>query len=137
MIGHVPGGLGQVCIIANVIFSGMSGSAIADAAGIGQVMHKAMVDNGYQTQNLRSPDGCSLNDRPDHSSQHPLRPLRGIDRRVGRQAFPGRIYSGILMAIAMMIALALHGKTPRSAQREEGESQGNMEEHESGIPACW
>ena len=48
VIGHVPGGLGQVCVIANVIFSGMSGSAIADAAGLGQVLHKAMVDNGFK-----------------------------------------------------------------------------------------
>ena len=42
----MSGGLGQVCVIANVIFSGMSGSAIADAAGR-QVLHKAMVDNGF------------------------------------------------------------------------------------------
>ena len=48
VVGHVPGGLGQVCVIANVIFSGMSGSAIADAAGLGQVLHKAMVDNGFK-----------------------------------------------------------------------------------------
>ena len=31
----------------------MSGSAIADAAGLGQVLHKAMVDNGFQTEILR------------------------------------------------------------------------------------
>ena len=45
MVGHVPGGLGQVNIIASVIFSGMSGSAIADDAGLGQIEHKAMVDD--------------------------------------------------------------------------------------------
>ena len=33
------------------VFSGMSGSAVADAAGLGQIEHKAMVDNGYR------PDG--------------------------------------------------------------------------------
>jgi tripartite ATP-independent transporter DctM subunit len=48
VVGHVPGGMGQVCVIANVIFSGMSGSAIADAAGLGQILHKAMVDNGFK-----------------------------------------------------------------------------------------
>ena len=48
LIGHLPGGLGHVCVVANVIFSGMSGSAIADAAGLGQVLHKAMVDNGFK-----------------------------------------------------------------------------------------
>src|SRR5512137_1087317 len=48
IIGHLPGGLGHVCVVANVIFSGMSGSALADAAGLGQVLHKAMVDNGFK-----------------------------------------------------------------------------------------
>ena len=36
----------------------MSGSAIADAAGLGQVLHKAMVDNGYKAQNLRRDRRC-------------------------------------------------------------------------------
>jgi tripartite ATP-independent transporter DctM subunit len=47
LVGHIPGGLGQVNIIASVIFSGMSGSAVADAAGLGQIEHKAMVDDGF------------------------------------------------------------------------------------------
>jgi len=48
LFGHVPGGLGQVSIVAEMIFSGMSGSAVADAAGLGQIQYKAMKDNGYQ-----------------------------------------------------------------------------------------
>ncbi len=47
LVGHVPGGLGQVSVVSSVIFSGMSGSAVADAAGLGQIEHKAMVDDGY------------------------------------------------------------------------------------------
>src|SRR5690606_10427172 len=46
LVGHVAGGLGQVSVLSSMIFSGMSGSAVADAAGLGQVQHKAMVDNG-------------------------------------------------------------------------------------------
>ncbi len=41
------GGLAQVNIIGSVIFSGMSGTAIADAAGIGTIEIKAMKDHGY------------------------------------------------------------------------------------------
>jgi tripartite ATP-independent transporter DctM subunit len=48
LFGHVPGGLGQVSIVAEMIFSGMSGSAVADAAGLGQIQYKAMTDNGYK-----------------------------------------------------------------------------------------
>ncbi|MBN1225334.1 MAG: TRAP transporter large permease [Candidatus Aminicenantes bacterium] len=47
LIGHVPGGLGQVNILASVIFSGMSGSANADAAGLGLIEINAMREAGY------------------------------------------------------------------------------------------
>jgi len=48
LVGHVPGGLGQVSVVSSMIFSGMSGSAVADAAGLGQIQHRAMVDAGYK-----------------------------------------------------------------------------------------
>src|SRR6185503_13147793 len=44
------GGLGHVNIIGSVIFSGMSGTAIADAAGLGTIEIKAMKDHGYSTE---------------------------------------------------------------------------------------
>ena len=47
LIGHVRGGLGQANIIASMIFSGMSGSAVADAGGLGAIEIKAMNDQGY------------------------------------------------------------------------------------------
>ena len=47
LVGHITGGLGHVNVLASVFFSGVSGSAIADAAGLGNVEIKAMVDEGY------------------------------------------------------------------------------------------
>ena len=47
IIGWVPGGLGHVNILASFIFAGMSGTAVADAAGLGQIEIKAMEDAGY------------------------------------------------------------------------------------------
>ncbi len=46
LVGWMRGGLAQVNIIGSVIFSGMSGTAIADAAGIGTIEIKAMKDHG-------------------------------------------------------------------------------------------
>ena len=48
LVGHIWGGLGQVNVVASMIFSGMSGSAVADAAGLGLIEMKAMVDSGYE-----------------------------------------------------------------------------------------
>jgi tripartite ATP-independent transporter DctM subunit len=48
--GWMRGGLAHVNIIGSVIFAGMSGTAIADAAGLGTIEIKAMKDHGYSTE---------------------------------------------------------------------------------------
>lgn len=47
LIGHVRGGLAQVNILASLLMSGMSGSSVADAAGLGQVEINVMKKEGY------------------------------------------------------------------------------------------
>jgi tripartite ATP-independent transporter DctM subunit len=47
IVGRMPGGLAQVNVVNSVIFSGMSGSAVADASGTGLVEIKAMANGGY------------------------------------------------------------------------------------------
>lgn len=47
MIGHISGGLAQVNITASLIFSGMSGAALADVGGLGRILIHAMEENGY------------------------------------------------------------------------------------------
>ena len=47
LVGHLPGGLGQVVVMAEVFFSGVSGSTSADAAAIGGIMVPQLTANGY------------------------------------------------------------------------------------------
>jgi tripartite ATP-independent transporter DctM subunit len=46
VVGRFKGGLGHVNIVASLIFSGMSGSAVADVAGIGKIIIGMMTKNG-------------------------------------------------------------------------------------------
>ena len=46
LVGRFRGGLGHVNVVASLIFSGMSGSAVADAAGIGKLIIGMMVKSG-------------------------------------------------------------------------------------------
>src|SRR6201747_2278806 len=48
--GWMKGGLAHVNIFGSVIFAGMSGTAIADAAGLGTIEIKAMQDHGYDLE---------------------------------------------------------------------------------------
>ena len=47
LVGHLRGGLGHVNVVGSMIFAGMSGTAVADAAGLGNIEIKAMRDAGY------------------------------------------------------------------------------------------
>lgn len=47
LVGHIRGGLAQVNVVGSMIFAGMSGSAVADAAGLGLMEIKAMIDEGF------------------------------------------------------------------------------------------
>jgi len=50
LVGWMKGGLGHVNVVGSVVFAGMSGTAIADAAGLGTIEVKAMKDHGYSTE---------------------------------------------------------------------------------------
>jgi tripartite ATP-independent transporter DctM subunit len=47
LVGHLRGGLGHVNVVGSMIFAGMSGTAVADAAGLGNIEIKAMRNAGY------------------------------------------------------------------------------------------
>ena len=50
LVGWIPGGLGQVNILASIVFAGMSGSAVADAAGLGTIEIAAMKEEGFDSE---------------------------------------------------------------------------------------
>ena len=48
LVGRLPGGLGQVNVFTSLLFSGMSGSAVSDVAGVGKILTNMMTeDNRY------------------------------------------------------------------------------------------
>jgi len=107
LTGHIPGGLGQVNIMASVIFSGMSGSAVADAAGLGQIEHKAMVEDGYEpvvSASLVAASSCIGPVIPPSIPFVLFGSLTGVS--VARLFMAGFI-PGIIMSIGMMVALAV------------------------------
>jgi C4-dicarboxylate transporter DctM subunit len=110
LIGHVPGGLGQVCVIANVIFSGMSGSAIADAAGLGQILHKAMVDNGFKPKFSAAIVASAATIGPVIPPSIPFVLYGALTGVSVSKLFLAGFIPGALMAIAMMAAIAFLAK---------------------------
>jgi tripartite ATP-independent transporter DctM subunit len=49
-VGHIPGGLGHVNVLSSIVFAGMSGVAMADAAGLGKIEMEEMERHGYPVE---------------------------------------------------------------------------------------
>ncbi len=131
MIGHVPGGLGQVCVMANVIFSGMSGSAIADAAGLGQVLHKAMVDNGFKPSFSAAIVASAAAIGPVIPPSIPFVLYGALTGVSVSKLFLAGFVPGILMAAAMMVAiwfLARRHDLPRAEKADLAEVWASVKE---------
>jgi C4-dicarboxylate transporter DctM subunit len=111
LIGHLPGGLGHVCVVANVIFSGMSGSAIADAAGLGQVLHKAMVDNGFKPSTSGAIVASAATIGPVIPPSIPFVLYGALAGVSVSKLFLAGFIPGILMAIALMVTIGLSAKS--------------------------
>jgi len=48
LVGSMRGGLAQVNVVASIIFAGMTGTAVSEAAGLGTVVMKSMKEEGYE-----------------------------------------------------------------------------------------
>lgn len=107
LVGHFRGGLGHVNILASLIFSGMSGTAVADAGGLGTVELKAMKDQGYDT-------GFAVGITASSSTIGPIIPpslamiVYGLmaNVSVGR-LFVAGVVPGVLMALALHLLVVL------------------------------
>src|SRR5450631_3627658 len=108
LVGWMRGGLGHVNIIGSVIFSGMSGTAIADAAGLGTIEIKAMQDHGYSTEFSVGVTAASATLGPIIPPSLPF-VIYGMMANVSvGQLFLAGIVPGLVMAALMMVTVAYY-----------------------------
>ena len=102
-VGWMHGGLGHVNVGASVIFAGMSGAAVADAGGLGNIEIKAMRDAGYDTDFAVGITAASSTIGPIIPPSLPL-VIYGViaDTSIG-QLFTAGLIPGLMMAIALMV----------------------------------
>ena len=103
LVGWLKGGLGHVNVVGSVVFAGMSGTAIADAGGLGTIEIKAMKDHGYPTEFAVGITAASSTLGPIIPPSLPL-VIYGVQANVSiGQLFAAGLLPGILMAIFMML----------------------------------
>jgi len=110
LVGWMRGGLAQVNIIGSVIFSGMSGTAIADAAGIGTIEIKAMKDHGYSTEVAVGVTAASATLGPIIPPSLPF-VIYGMMANTSIGAlFLGGVIPGVIMTLFMMLTVAIFAR---------------------------
>lgn len=103
LVGWIPGGLGHANIVASIIFAGMSGSAAADAGGLGVIEMKAMRDNGYDDAFSAAVTSASSVIGPIFPPSIPLIIYGSVASVSVAKLFMGGVLPGLLMGLALMI----------------------------------
>jgi tripartite ATP-independent transporter DctM subunit len=116
LVGWIPGGLGHANVVASLIFAGMSGSAAADAGGLGTIEMEAMTSNGYDDDFSAAITAASSVIGPIFPPSIPLIIYGSVASVSVSELFIGGVIPGLLMSVALMVMVfffALKRKYPR------------------------
>ena len=106
-VGRFKGGLGHVNVLASLVFSGMTGSAIADASGLGKMEIDAMRAEGYDDGFSCAVTAASATIGPIFPPSIPMVIYSMLSGASVGALFMGCMVPGILLAIALMIYIII------------------------------
>ncbi|MBI2115083.1 MAG: TRAP transporter large permease [candidate division NC10 bacterium] len=105
LVGHIKGGLGHVNVVGSMIFAGMSGSAVADAAGLGMVEIQAMLKAGYDRRFSAAVTAASSTIGPIIPPSIPFVIFGSMTGTSVGRLFLGGFLPGLVMGLALMITV--------------------------------
>jgi tripartite ATP-independent transporter DctM subunit len=107
LMGWMRGGLGHVNVGASIVFSGMSGAAVADAGGLGTIEIKAMKDAGYDEEFSVGITAASSTIGPIIPPSLPM-VIYGVMASVSvGQLFVAGLVPGLLMGLVLMVMITI------------------------------
>jgi C4-dicarboxylate transporter DctM subunit len=104
LVGHIPGGLGHVTVVANVIMAGMSGTAAADAVATGSVLIPSMVRQGYSRGFAAAISACAATIGPVIPPSVSFVIFGSVASISIGQLFLAGVSPGLLMGLYLMAA---------------------------------
>jgi tripartite ATP-independent transporter DctM subunit len=105
IIGHVTGGFGHVAVVSNMVMAGMSGSAAADATGLGTVLIPAMKQGGYSARFAAALIGSAATIGPIIPPSIPMVVYGSLAEVSIGALFLSGVVPGVLMGVFLMAAV--------------------------------
>ena len=118
LVGRFRGGLAQVNVLSNLVFSGMSGSAVADAAGPGLIVARMMVRKGYSPGFSAATSAAAATIGPIVPPSIPMVFYALIANTSVGAMFLGGLVPAVLMAGSLMCIIAVMARR-RAFPREK------------------
>jgi tripartite ATP-independent transporter DctM subunit len=106
-VGFLRGGLAHVNVVGSIVFSGMTGSALADASGLGMMEIKAMEDGGYERPFACAVSAATATIGPIIPPSIPMVIFAMLSEASLGDLFLGGLIPGLLMGAAMMLYIAV------------------------------
>ena len=107
LVGWIPGGLAHANVVASIIFAGMSGSAVADAGGLGAIEMEAMTTNGYDKEFSGAVTAASSVIGPIFPPSIPLIIYGSVASVQVERLFMGGVIPGLLMGALLMVMILI------------------------------
>jgi tripartite ATP-independent transporter DctM subunit len=120
VIGWVRGGYAHASILTSMIFAGMVGSAVADAAGSGAIEIRAMKKAGYKPETAAAITAAASTIGPIIPPSLPM-VIYGVmaDVSIGK-LFMGGVVPGVLMGLTLMVMVAVIARREGMARQAFG-----------------
>ena len=134
LVGWIPGGLGHANVVASIIFAGMSGSAVADAGGLGAIEMEAMKKNGYDEDFAGAGTAASSVIGPIFPPSIPLIIYGSVASVSVDQLFMGGVVPGLLMGVLLMV-MVLYFAIVRRYERHPFRLRALIRQFLGSIPA--
>ncbi len=117
VIGWVRGGYAHASILTSMIFAGMVGSAVADAAGSGAIEIRAMRNAGYRPETAASITAAAATIGPIIPPSLPM-VIYGVsaDASIGK-LFMGGVVPGVLMGLSLMVMVSVVARRQGMARK--------------------
>lgn len=120
LVGHIPGSLAHVNVIASLIFAGCSGSALAEVGGLGTMEIKAMTDAGYKKDFSAAVIVSAATIGPIFPPSIPFIIFAAVTETSALDLLIGGVLPGITIALFLMATIAVLAKIyhyPRDEQK--------------------